>query len=53
MKEFLKDQENDSFLLFALAKEYDLQQNYEKSIEIFEKLRELDRLLAEKKGNRT
>lgn len=38
----LEDDENDGFLLFAVAKEYEKNEHLEKALEYYEKLRSVD-----------
>ncbi len=39
IKQMLENDENDSFLLFALAKEYEKLQDFEQSIQLLEELK--------------
>lgn len=42
LKMMLQDDPSDSFLLFALAMEYNKCEDYEMAIDVFEKLRKVD-----------
>lgn len=42
IKEMLENDKNDSFLLFALAKEYEKLQDFEQSIQLLEELKRND-----------